>query len=200
VSRHRRRSIVFGLIGTVLALLGLVRLADGSGAHATSVQRVGRLVTVRPVSAGSRITAADLGVQQIPAAYASVHQLSRPAQALGLRAAVTLAAGAPVMDAELLARPVEWGARVVAVRLDDAAGMPSGDLTDVRADVYVTPPGRHARSRLVLAGVVVLSAAHADAGSVATLLLPRAAVPVAIAAEAEGTLRLVVRFPAGGTP
>ena len=44
------------------------------------------------------------------------------------------------------------------------------------------------------------TAAHADAGSVATLLLPRAAVPVAIAAEAEGTLRLVVRLPAGGTP
>jgi Flp pilus assembly protein CpaB len=200
VSRHRRRSIVFGLAGTVLALLGLVRLAGGSGGHATSVHRVGRLVTVRPVPAGSRITAADLGVQQIPAAYASVHQLSRPAQALGLRAAVALATGAPVMDAELLARPLVPGARAVAVRLDDAAGIPSGDLTDVRADVYVTPPGRHAHSRLVLVGVVVLSAAHADAGSVATLLLPRAAVPVAIAAEAEGTLRLVVQLPAGGTP
>lgn len=197
MSRHRRRSIALVLAGTVLALLGLLRLAGSGGGHVPGVPRVGRLVTIRPVAAGSRITAADLGLQQIPAEYASVHQLSRPAQAVGLRAAVALAVGAPVMDAELLVRPRVLGAREVAVRLDDSAGMPAGDLTDVRADVYLTPPGRRARSRLVLAGVVVLSASHGDAGSVATLLLPRAAVPIAIAAEAEGTLRLVVHLSAG---
>jgi hypothetical protein len=198
VSRHRRRSIVLALAGTVLALLGLLRLAGGGG-HVARLPQVRRLVTIRAVAAGSRITAADLGLQRVPAAYASVHQLSRPAQAVGLRAAVALAAGAPVMDAELSLRPLVAGEREVAVRLDDAAGMPAGDLTDVRADVYVTPPGRHAQSRLVLAGIVVLSASHADAGSVATLLLAPAAVPVAIAAEAEGTLRLVVHLSAGGT-
>lgn len=200
MSRHRRRSIVLGLAATVLALLGLLRLAGGTGAQATKVQRAARLVTIRAVPAGSRITAADLGLQRVPAAYASAHQLSRPAQAIGLRAAVALVAGAPVMDAEVQRRQLAPGAREVAVRLDDAAGMPSGDLEDVRADVYVTPPGRHAHSRLVLAGVIVVSAAHADGGSVATLLLPRAAVPIAIAAEAEGTLRLVVQLSAGGTP
>jgi SAF domain len=200
VSRHRRRSILLALAGTVLALLGLMRLAAGGAGHVATLPQVGRLVTIRAVAAGSRITAADLGLQRVPAAYASAHQLSRPGQAVGLRAAVALGVGAPVMDAELLMRPLVPGAREVAVRLDDAAGMPSGDLTDVRADVYVTPPGRHSRSRLVLAGVVVLSAAHADAGAVATLLLSRAAVPVAIAAEAEGTLRLVVHLSAGGTP
>lgn len=199
MSRHRRRSIVLALAGTVLALLGLVRL-EGGGGHVRTLPRVGRLVTIRAVAAGSRITAADLGLQRVPEAYASAHQLSRPAQAVGLRAAVALAAGAPVMDAELLLRPLVPGAREVAVRLDDAAGMPSGDLTDVAADLYVTPPGRHGQSRLVLAGVVVLSASHADAGSVATLLLSRAAVPIAIAAEAEGTLRLVVHLSAGATP
>lgn len=197
MSRHRRRSIVLALAGTVLALLGLLRLAGSGGGQVTAPPRVGRLVTIRPVPAGSRITASDLGLQEVPAAYASVHQLSRPAQAVGLRAAVALAAGAPVMDAELLMRPLVPGAREVAIRLDESAGTPAGDLTDVRADVYVTPPGRHARSRLVLADVVVLSASHADAGSVATLLLPAASVPVAIAAEAEGTLRLVVHLPAG---
>lgn len=200
MSRHRRRSIVLALAGTVLALLGVVHLAGGGGGHVTTLPQVGRLVAIRPVAAGTRITAADLGLQRVPVAYASAHQLSRPAQAVGLRAAVALAAGAPVMDAELLVRPLVPGAREVAVRLDDAAGMPSGDLTDVRADVYVTPPGRHAHSRLVLTGVVVLSASHADAGSVATLLLSRVAVPVAIAAEAEGTLRLVVHLSAGGAP
>jgi SAF domain len=199
VSRHRRRSILLALAGTVLALLGFVRLSGGGADHTATPPQVGRLVTIRAVAAGSRITAADLGLQRVPAAYASAHQLSRPGQAVGLRAAVALAAGAPVMDAELLVRPLVPGAREVAVRLDDAAGMPSGDLTDVRADIYVTPPGRHSHSRLVLAGVVVVSAAHTDAGAVATLLLSGAAVPVAIAAEAEGTLRLVVDLSAGRT-
>ena len=152
---------------------------------------------MRTVAAGSRIAAADLGIVHLPGAYASPHQLSAPAQAVGRRAAVTLAAGAPVMDAELRQTPVPAQAREVAVRLDDAAGIPAGDLADVRADVYLTPPGRDARSRLVLAGVVVLSATHSDGGSVATLLLPRPAVPVAIAAEAQGALRLVVHAPGG---
>jgi Flp pilus assembly protein CpaB len=200
MSRHRRRSILLALAGTVLAVLGLVRLAAGGSARVVPEQRVGRLVIVRPVPAGSRITGADLGLERVPAASASPHQLSRPAQAVGRRAAVSLGVGAPVMDAEIVARPVVAGAREVAVRLDDAAGMPSGDLTGVRADVYVTPPGRRARSRMVLADVVVLAASRSDAGAVATLLLPASAIPLAIAAEAEGTLRLVVRTSGAGTP
>jgi hypothetical protein len=40
---------------------------------------------------------------------------------------------------------------------------------------------------------------RSDGGSVATLLLPRTAVPTAIAAESEGALRLVVHT-AGGPP
>jgi SAF domain len=197
MSRHRRRSIAFALVGGVLALLGLTRLASGGADRATPTGRVERVVTVRTVLAGSRIAAADLGIVHLPSAYAASHQLSAPAQAIGRRAAVTLAAGAPVMDAEVAATPFPAGGREVAVRLDDAAGIPAGDLTDVRADVYVTPPGRDARSRLVLEGVVVLAAAHSDGGSVATLLLPRSAVPLAIAAEAEGTLRLVVLADSG---
>jgi hypothetical protein len=39
----------------------------------------------------------------------------------------------------------------------------------------------------------VLSARRDDTGSVATVVLPPAAVPDAIAAEGEGSLRLVVR-------
>jgi Flp pilus assembly protein CpaB len=197
VSRHRRRSIAFALVGVVLAALALGRLATGGSARVLAPARVERVVTVRTVAAGTRITAADLGVVRMPSAAASPHQLSAPRQAIGHRAAVTLTAGAPVMDAELAASAAPPDARAVAVRLDDAAGIPAGDLAGVRADVYVTPPGRTPRSRLVLAGVVVLAAVRSDGGSVATLLLPRAAVPVAIAAESEGALRLVVHT-AGG--
>jgi hypothetical protein len=196
MSRHRRRSIAFALAGVVLALLALTRLASGGTARVVPAARVQRVVAVRMVPAGSRIAAADLGIVHLQRAYALSHQLSAPAQAIGRRAAVTLAAGAPVMDAEVAVTPSPADAREVAVRLDDAAGIPAGDLTDVRADVYVTPPGRDTRSRLVLEGVVVVAAAHSDGGSVATLLLPRSAVPLAIAAEAEGALRLVVH--AGG--
>ena len=196
MSRHRRRSIAFALVGVVLAVLGVTRMAAG-GATRPAVGRVARVVAVRTVAAGSRITAADLGIVHLPRVDASPHQLSAPAQAVGRRAAVTLVAGAPVMDAELRQTPAPAQAREVAVRLDDAAGIPAGDLADVRADVYLTPPGRAARSRLVLAGVVVLSATRSDGESVATLLLPPAAVPVAIAAEAQGAIRLVVHAQGG---
>ncbi len=199
MSRHRRRSIAFALAGVVLALLALTRLADRGG-HAAAAARVERVVVVRPVAAGSRIAAADLGIVRIPAAYASGHQLADPSLAVGHRAAVALAAGAPLMDAELAAAPAVSDAREVAVRLDGAAGIPAGDLTGVRADVYVTPPGRASRSRLVLAGVLVRSATHSDGTSVATLVLPARAVPVAIAAEGEGALRLVVRAGGSGRP
>lgn len=197
MSRHHRRSIAFALVGGVLALLGLTRLASGGADPVTPTGRVERVVAVRTIVAGSRIAAADLGIVHLPSAYAASDQLSAPAQAIGRRAAVTLMAGAPVMDAEVAVTPFPAGAREVAVRLDDAAGIPAGDLTDVRADLYVTPPGRDVHSQLVLEGVVVLAAAHSDGGSVATLLLPRSAVPLAIAAEAEGALRLVVHADSG---
>jgi SAF domain len=197
VSRHARRSILLALLGVVLAGVGLARLTGGGG-HAAAAARVQRLFVIRPVASNARITAADLGTERLPAGRASEHQLSRPAQAIGRRTAVALSAGSPLMDAELMPAPQVGGAaRAVAVRLDDSAGIPSGDLTDARADVYVTTPGRRGRSRLVLQNVVVLSAARPSSGAVATLLLPAAAVPAAIAAEAEGSLRLVVHL-AGG--
>jgi hypothetical protein len=129
----------------------------------------------------------------MPATWASPHQLADPSAAIGRRATVALVAGAPVMDAEVVSAAPPPAARELALRLDDVAGLPAGDLADVRGDVYLTPPGRGARTRLVLANVLVLSARRGDAGSVATVVLPPAAVPDAIAAEGAGSLRLVVR-------
>jgi Flp pilus assembly protein CpaB len=193
VSRGRRRSLVLALAGVVLAVLGFGRLGSGSAAQAPSGRRVVRVVAVRPVAAGARIAAGDLGTVRIPATWASPHQLANPAAAIGRRAAVALVAGAPVMDAEVASATAPPAARELALRLDDLAGMPAGDLADVRGDVYLTPPGRGGRTRLVLANVLVLSARRDDTGSVATVVLPPAAVPDAIAAEGEGSLRLVVR-------
>ena len=193
MSRGRRRSLLLALAGIVLAVLGLARLGSGTAAHTAAGRRVVRVVAVRPVAAGARIAASDLGTVRIPAAWASPHQLADPSSAVGRRAAVALTAGAPVMDAEIASAVPPPAARELALRMDDVAGVPAGDLADVRGDVYLTPPGRHGRTRLVLANVLVLSARRADAGSVATVMLPPAAVPEAIAAEGEGSLRLVVR-------
>jgi Flp pilus assembly protein CpaB len=198
MSRHRRRSLVLALVGVVLALLGLSRLGSGAEGRAPTGRRVMRVVAVRPVPAGVRIAAADLGTVRLPAAWASPHQLTDPADAIGRRAAVPLVAGAPVMDAEVSASAAPADARELAVRLDDAAGIPAGDLADVRGDLYLTPPGRGSRTRLVLANVLVVAARRDDSGSVATLLLPPSAVAGAIAAEGEGSLRLVVRGDAAG--
>src|SRR6185437_11375377 len=132
VSRHRRRSLVLALAGVVLALLGLARLGAGADGHVPAARRVIRVVAVRPVAQGARIAAADLGTVRLPAAWASRHQLSDPADAVGRRAAVALVAGAPVMDAEVSASTAPTGGRELALRLDDAAGVPAGDLADVR--------------------------------------------------------------------
>jgi Flp pilus assembly protein CpaB len=193
VSRGRRRSLALALAGIVLGLLGLGRLGSGTAAQPPSGRRVVRVVAVRPVAAGARIAASDLGTVRIPATWASSHQLADPSAAIGRRAAVALVAGAPVMDAEVVSGSPPPAGRELALRLDDVAGLPAGDLADVRGDVYLTPPGRGARTRLVLANVLVLSAGRDDAGSVATVVLPPTAVPDAIAAEGEGSLRLVVR-------
>jgi Flp pilus assembly protein CpaB len=193
VSRNRRRSLGLALAGILLAVLGLGRLGSGSTAQAPAGRAVVRVVAVRPVAAGARIAAADLGTVGIPAAWASPHQLADPADAIGRRTAVALIAGAPVMDAELVSATPPPAARELALRLDDVAGIPGGALTDVHGDVYLTPPGRRAHTRLILADVLVLSARRDDSGSVATVVLPPSAVPDAIAAEGEGSLRLVVR-------
>jgi hypothetical protein len=193
VSRGRRRSLVLALAGIVLAVLGVGRLGSGGAAQAPSGRRVVRVVAVRPVAAGGRIAAGDLGTVRIPSACASPHQLADPAAAIGRRSAVALVVGAPVMDAEVVSATAPPAGRELALRLDDLAGIPAGDLVDVRGDVYLTPPGRGARTRLVLANVLVVSARRDDTGSVATVVLPPAAVPDAIAAEGEGSLRLVVR-------
>jgi SAF domain len=196
VSRHRRRSIALGLAGVALALFALGRMAEGGQGRPGAATRVARVVTVRLVRAGDRLTAADLGIVRVAAIAASPHQLAHASQAIGRRTAVTLVPGAPVMDAELVASQTPADARAVALRLDADAGIPAGDLAGVRADVYLTPPGRRLPSRLVLTGVLVVSATHADGVSVATLLLPPRVVPEAIAAESQGSLRLVVH--AGG--
>ena len=84
----------------------------------------------------------------------------------------------------------------MALRLDDAAGLPAGDLAGARADVLLVPPGRGAAPAVVLADVLVVAARSSDGAAVATLRLPAGAVGAVVAAEGRGSLRLIVRAPA----
>ena len=190
LSRHRRRALLLAIAAAGLAAAGLARLGDVPAPRAAPV-RVQQVVVARPVAAGARLVRADLAVTAVPARYASPHRVGDPAQAVGRRAAVVLPAGSPLMDAELRRDAPAAGMREVALRLDASAGAPAGDLAGLRADIFLARSGRPPVR--VLADVLVVQAGRADAGTVATVLLPPAAVAAAIAAEGRGALRLVVR-------
>lgn len=190
VSRHRRRAVVLGATTVVLVLLALGGMGGSSSAVPRPMQQV--VVVRRPLAAGARIAAADLAVSAVAAPWASPHQLNDPGQAIGRRAAVSLAAGSPLMDSEL-AQDAVAGARDVTVRLDDAAGLPIDPPDGGRADLYLVLSGRPPRVRLVLSGVPVVASRTSDGAAVATLRVPPRDVSELIAAEAAGSLRLVSR-------
>jgi Flp pilus assembly protein CpaB len=192
VTRQRRRSLT--LLGLAAALVLVALTGAGGGRPApVSAPLVRALVVQRALAAGARIEAADLRLVSLPAAARSAHQLTEARAAVGRRVAVALAPGEPLMDAELAGVVRDARARDVALRLDDAAGVPAGDLAGTRADVYLTLPRRGARPILVLTGAWVVNATSGDGSASATVRVPRAAVAGLIAAESSGSLRLVAR-------
>lgn len=196
VSRHARNSVLWAGLAAGLLLLGLTRTGDAAGPVAAA-PRVQVVVVGRPIAQGQRIVGADLGTRTLPAAAVEAHQLVEPGQAIGRRAAVALAAGSPLMDAELAQGVRVRDAYDVAVRLDEVAGIPAGDLAGLRADLYLTEPGRPPRTRCVMRDVLVVSARAGADGSVATLRLPRELVAVAIAAEGGGACDWWLTLPGG---
>lgn len=183
---------MWAAVAIVLAVVALGRTGGGPPT-ARGALRVQVVAAARTIPAGARIRPADVATRRVPAAAADPHQLSDPAAAVGRRAAVALPAGSPVMDAELASPARVPEARDVALRLDDLAGVPAGDVSGALADVYVTQPGRPPTTRRVLARVLVVSASRSADGAVATLRLPADLVATAIAAEGAGQVRLVVR-------
>jgi hypothetical protein len=108
---------------------------------------------------------------------------------------VPLPAGAPLIDSELATVAVSSRARDVAVRLDQVAGLPGGDLVDASADLYLVMPGRPPGIRLVIRDVLVVASSSADGAMVATLRVADGDVAMLIEAESAGSLRLVRRTP-----
>jgi Flp pilus assembly protein CpaB len=192
MSRHRRRSVVFGALALLLALVALYGFGGGSGRPST--QPMQRVVSMRrPVAPGQRIAAADLATGAVPVTWANPHQLADPGVAVGQLAAVPLPAGAPLMDSELATSSVGRDGRDVSLRLDDAAGLPLDPPDGLTADLYLVQPGRAPRVQLVLADAVVIASRTVDGAAVATLRVRARDVPVLIQAESAGSLRLVGR-------
>lgn len=191
IGRHRRRGLVLGAISVALGIAALSGL--GGEAQPAPPQMAQVVVLRRAVTAGQPIMAADLAWMRVPAP-APAGQVVDPAAAIGRRSAVDLPVGEALMDAELQRHVGPADGREVAVRLDDAAGLPDGSLAGGAADVYVTTPAPQAGVHLLLADVAVVATSRTDGVSVATLRVPAALVPTLIDGEATGSLRLVARI------
>ena len=197
MSRHRRRALVYLGLAVLLTITGLGVLGRRPAASPRA-QTATQVVILRPVAAGERLTADVLAVSRLPARYVPSDGVADPRTVIGRRVVVALPAGASLMEAELANDDRLVPGRDVAVRLDDAAGLPAGDLAGAHADVVLASPGRGAAPMVVLSNVLVVAAERADGTALATLRLPPAAVGPLIAAEARGSLRLVVRVGRGG--
>jgi len=192
VSRHRRRSVAFGALALVLALVALYGFGGSSGRP--SLEPMQRVVSMRrPVSPGQRIAPADLATGAVPVTWANPHQLVDPGVAVGQLAAVALPAGAPLMDSELARAPAGQDGRDISLRLDEAAGLPLDPPDGLTADLYVVRPARVPRVQLVLADALVIASRTIDGAAVATLRVRARDVPALIQAESAGSLRLVGR-------
>ena len=176
-----------GVVAVVLALAGI----GGGGASATPAVRV--VLARRALAAGQPVRADDLSMVAVPESAAVRDALGDTGSAVGQRPAVPVPAGTVLMAAELAVPSAGAEQRDVAVRLDDAAGVPSGDLDETRADLYLTTPGRRGTTAPLARDVLVVSAEARDDATVATLRVPGRLVRALIAAEGRGSLRLVVR-------
>ena len=167
---RRRRAVLLGGLALVLGVLAASDVARREAALARSIGPVERVVVARTaLAAGTRLTADRLAVRTVPQRYAPSGAFTEPAALAGLRAAVTVPAGADVV-AGLVAdgsaqrapgAPVAPGERVADL-------VATGSLPLItpgsHVDVVVTRggDGSPGAARLALEDVEVLSAAAAD--------------------------------------
>jgi pilus assembly protein CpaB len=183
--------------------------------------RIGPLVPVvvarADLRAGSSLSPARLGARQVPARFAPPDALAAPAEAVGARLAVPLAAGAYVTSGALAPGGEERGpaAADAGERAVDVAVAAGGDLAGAgpgtRVDVLITTDSGDGRGRsyLALEDVELLGARPADPGAaggetgaaahataVATLRVTlREAVLLTAAQSFAREVRLLVRPP-----
>jgi len=171
VSRRRRGIVLAGLA----LLLGGLAAADVSGREAALRERLGPLVAVvvaqRPLDAGVRLQASDLGVRRVPQRFAPAGVFARPEELIGQQIGAPLSVGTDITAAALQApdppapgAPVRRGERMADVV---AVGSPRAIVAGTRVDVLVTreaADGSPGRTELALEDVEVLGARPADTG------------------------------------
>jgi pilus assembly protein CpaB len=205
MTRRRRAAALLGLA----LLLGVLAASDVAGREAALRRQLGPTVPVvvvrAPVRAGDRIARGALALRFVPERYAPASAFRDPADAVGRRAGVPIAAGSDLGPA-LLRVP---GERAPAAGPALRPGERALDLVAVgavapgaRVDVVVTDDGRGGATRLVLAGAEVLATRPAPAPDapdalprvVATLRVTvRQAVALTAAAAAAREVRLLAR-------
>ena len=133
---------VLALGAVIVAFIG-VRLSGKpepvAAAPVVVEQRQPVLVAARAVAVGQVLSAADLEVQQLPAASAPAGALQQPQQAIGQVSAQAIAKGAPILMSlvapDSLAALLRPGERAVAVQVDEVVGVGGfarpGDHVDV---------------------------------------------------------------------
>jgi pilus assembly protein CpaB len=196
LSLHRRRALFLGALACVLAALGLA--SGGGSSTPADAAGVPVVVAARPLTPGQRLVAADLAVRIVPTGPLAAHLFADAAPLVGQRVGIPVEQGAPVVPGAIVRHVAQRDSRDIAVRLDDVAGVPAGDLVDVLGDLYLVAPGTRPSVTPVLEGVQVVDSAADGGRVVATLRVPPSAVSPLILAEAAGSLRLVVRSGSDG--
>jgi pilus assembly protein CpaB len=172
--KRGRRAVVLGVLAITL---GALAASDVAGREAALRRRLAPLVDVvvarAPLRAGHRITADRLAVRRVPARFAPRGTFSTPAEAVGLRPAAPVPAGAdlgPALIADTGGRvgaPVRRGERIVEVV---GVGSPQLVVPGSRVDVVVTRApggGEDGHTSLALQDVAVVATAPAPEATAA---------------------------------
>ncbi|HEY3019550.1 MAG TPA: SAF domain-containing protein [Solirubrobacteraceae bacterium] len=204
MSRRRRGALLAGLA----LLLGGLAASDVAGREAALRREVGPLVDVvvarEPLAAGTRLSAARLGVRRVPARFAPRGGFTGAAALDGLRVRAAVPAGADVTTAALA--PATSPGSAAALRRGErsadvlALASAQGPVPGGRVDVLVTREARGGapgRTTLAIADVEVLAARPASEGRMLASLRVtlRQAVYLAAAQAFAREIRLLPRPP-----
>ena len=187
--------------GVASFLLVRADASRASGERAIAGPQVGVTIATHDIDAGSTLTAADLRLTQMPAAFVPPRAVPSVDAALGLVAQTSIAEGEPLsvsrLGRSLLAASVGPGRLVVTAGF---ASVPQGLTTADRVDVFATFGGARPFTELVGEDLRVLridptTDPLGDAGTMVTLDVDASTARQLLQADATGTLALVARGP-----
>lgn len=210
------RLALAGGLGLAVTSAFYVLAPSGSQDKAEATPRAAVVTVSRHVPAFSKLTAADLKVQQVPAPLAPQGALRESGVAEGRFVRQDLYPGEPLVDAKLFPAgqeyptvlPLPQGRRAVTIAVNEVVGVAGfitvGSLVDVIATIDVD---QQSVSRIILQNIQVLAAAQNPqkedspqakvVSSVTLAVTPQEAETLTLATE-KGAIRLAMRSPLEG--